>query len=691
VDTGLYIGPDNAPDRYRLLRSIGRGGEAVLYLAELELSGGAEPVVVKVLDARQTLSQELFSRISEKWREQAELLRFMHRLGVVGIREHFEGPSAHLRGAGSGGTGHGPGAGRALYLVMNHVEGLDLRDWRAERTLATPAERREAVRCLEQLADVLDWLHGGAATPSGRTVVHGDLSPGNVMIDAHGQATLVDFGLSKLAADHQTAEVWFTPGFAAPEVFDGKRSPATDRYAFGAMAYFLLSGESPATMSQTLRASMMALPEFAGLAPDKAAGIAAIFANDPADRPSSLTAWVRELRPVVISTTTKPRPARAPAPPLPAHAPVVPAPVPAPPAQPPAQPHAQPAAAFAAPQVPAPVAQPPAAAAAPAPEAAAQAAPVPAAPPPARPAPAAAPAASPDIAASPAQAPAPADRGPALPPSPYAPQAPQPAPPPSAYPPAAAQPAEGRAETGKAADGAPTVLLGAAALPPDDSEGGGRRSRTPQIVLAALVAVLLVGAGAYAGVALSGGGGHRSAASGPGHGATTSHSAPPSAPATSTAQNAASGAPSGDPTATGSTPTGPSTATPGQGDSLTEIDPADSSYFGLESGAAAVNGVTYDDALRTTDCDGGYAEYNLGRTYATFDVVLGLDDNSKNLPMTITVLADGVRLTHDRVGVGQSFHRVLKVQGALRLRIEWASDSDSVCGVGVLAVPTLTH
>lgn len=76
-------------------------------------------------------------------------------------------------------------------------------------------------------------------------MIHGDLSPGNVMVDAHGQATLVDFGLSKLTADHQTAEVWFTPGYAAPEVFDGKRTPGTDRYAFGAIAYFLLSGESP--------------------------------------------------------------------------------------------------------------------------------------------------------------------------------------------------------------------------------------------------------------------------------------------------------------------------------------------------------------------------------------------------------------------------------------------------------------
>ncbi|MFG2996007.1 hypothetical protein [Streptomyces sp. NPDC048340] len=81
----LCIGPDSAPDRYRLLRSIGRGGEAVIHLAEIDLAGGVEPVVVKVLDSRQTITAEEFGRISQKWNEQAELLRFVHRPGVVGV------------------------------------------------------------------------------------------------------------------------------------------------------------------------------------------------------------------------------------------------------------------------------------------------------------------------------------------------------------------------------------------------------------------------------------------------------------------------------------------------------------------------------------------------------------------------------------------------------------------------------
>ncbi|WP_333767176.1 protein kinase domain-containing protein [Streptomyces sp. IBSBF 2435] len=540
MGTGLYIGPDGEPDRYRLLRSIGRGGEAVLYLAELELGGATEPVVVKTLDAQHALAPDLFARVSAKWREQAELLRFVHRPGVVGIREHFEGPSAH-----PGGQPPATG-GRALYLVMNHVQGLDLRDWRAERTLETAEERREAVRCLAQLAEVLDWLHSGAATPSGRRVVHGDLSPGNVMVDGHGQATLVDFGLSKLAADHRTAEVWFTPGFAAPEVFEGTRSPATDRYAFGAIAYFLLSGKPPAPVPETLRAALLALPALDGLDAGQAGRVAAIFAADPDARPASLTGWVRELRSYVVSATR---------PPLPTAPAYVPPPVPPPPVH----------------------------------------------------------------------APPPVFRSP--------------------------------------------VPVGPPGGPPQstrqDAPGKRRPGRTARIVLAAVVAAVLVGGGAFAGVALSGGGkGGTSARDSPGDSASQPSSGGPATGAAPPAGSAARG-------------------------SLADHTPTDESYETVERGTAAINGVQYDDVLHTTDCDNGYAEYNLGKLYKKLDVVVGMDDNSPNVGMTFTMWADGRRVFRERATVGPPFHPVLNVSGVLRLRLEWASDNGLDCGVGVFADPTL--
>ncbi|MGW5352590.1 protein kinase domain-containing protein [Streptomyces sp. NPDC004031] len=304
ADTSQRIGPETEPDRYRLVRSLGRGGEALLFLAELELAGQTEPVVLKVFDTAATVSQEEFERIGRRWKEQAELLRFVHRPGVVGVREYFEAQPVHRPGEAA------TVSGRALVLVLNYVDGLDLRDWRAARGpadgsapgTAHGADRQEVAHVLAQLAETLDFLHSGLATPSRRLVVHGDLSPGNVMVDERGRTTLVDFGLSKLTAEGSTAQVWFTPGYAAPEVFEGKRTPATDRYAFGGLAYFLLSGQTPPVVPDQLAHALGALPQLAALPADTRERLCAIAAADPERRPRELTAWVAELRRSVGST-----------------------------------------------------------------------------------------------------------------------------------------------------------------------------------------------------------------------------------------------------------------------------------------------------------------------------------------------------------------------------------------------------
>ncbi|MFJ9554566.1 protein kinase [Nocardiopsis sp. NPDC101807] len=290
----LYVGPDAQPDKYRLVRSVGRGGEATLYLAEVTLAGQTEPVVVKVLNSDVTANEEQFAELSARWGEQAELLRFINRLGVVGVREYFEGAPEHPA------EGSGEYTDRALYLVMNYVQGVDLRDWRAEHAVEGPRGQREALRHLEQVALVLDVLHSGRATPSKRVVVHGDLSPGNIMISDEGQATLVDFGLSRIAARHMTARPWFTPGYAAPEIFTGEYSAATDRYAFGAIAYFTLTGEDPPPAPEQLRERFGALPLVANAGERQRELVMAMFSAEPGARPEAAD-WIRALRSLATS------------------------------------------------------------------------------------------------------------------------------------------------------------------------------------------------------------------------------------------------------------------------------------------------------------------------------------------------------------------------------------------------------
>ncbi|WP_237296838.1 protein kinase domain-containing protein [Streptomyces sp. 3211] len=625
----LHIGPDSAADRYRLLRSIGRGGEAVLYLAEIELAGGSEPVVVKVLDSKTTITPDIFDRISQKWNEQAELLRFVHRPGVVGVREHFEGPPIHRPGESSTLTG------RALVLVMNHVDGLDLRDWRAERTLATAAERREVMRTLEQLADVLDWLHSGKATPSGRQVVHGDLSPGNVMVDAYGQATLVDFGLSKLTADHQTAEVWFTPGYAAPEVFDGKRTPGTDRYAFGAIAYFLLSGQSPPATPEQLAQALTALPQIAVLDAEQRARITAIYAADPGKRPVSLAGWMKDVRHAVVSTTTATsQPAAQQAPPRPA----APPPPAAAPAVVPPQPSTPPPAA--APE------SPPVAAAPPAYTPTAQ----PVQPP------------QPEPATAPATAPVPA---------------PQPEPEPSAVP----------------AGYGPTYNLNPSPAP---APAPPKKKRRTGLILGSVAAVLVLAGLAVVGVQLlkdKDQGADRAAGSDKPAGAASS-SAPdrPSPSVSSSPGPSASGADSSltQPTGTASKP--PGGVAPGVNAADLTVMSAVDGLGDFVVGAAKINTKQYGAAfIADLGCNGdAIAEFDLNREWKYLDFTAGIDDGSTHEKGRVTIALDGQPAAFSElVTLGNPVTKRVDVSGALRLRLK----VEAGCDVGkvVIAGPQLTR
>ncbi|WP_395363828.1 protein kinase [Streptomyces sp. YH02] len=629
-NTAHHIGPDSTPDRYRLLRSIGRGGEAVLYLAEIELAGGTEPVVVKVLDSKTTITPEVFERISQKWNEQAELLRFVHRPGVVGVREHFQGPPIHRPGES------GTITGRALVLVMNHVDGLDLRDWRAERTLTTAAERREVMRTLEQLADVLDWLHSGKATPSGRTVIHGDLSPGNVMVDEHGQATLVDFGLSKLTADHQTAEVWFTPGYAAPEIFEGKRTPGTDRYAFGAIAYFLLSGQSPPTAPEQLVTSLAALPQIAGLPAEQRDRVLSIAAADPGRRPLSLSAWVKDVRHGVVSTTTS-RPATV--------ADAVPA---APPASPPAAPPAAPPSAPLKPSTP----------------------PLPVTPPP----PTAAPVAAPQPTAAPFVAPQPVAAA--------QPAAPQPA----AEPPTVATPGFGPPTPPAASSGPATT-----SPPPPER----RRRKGP--LIGAVAGVLLIAVLAVIGVQLlgdKGGKGNEGKSGTPSATVATEPTAEPTTDApteepteepttdeptdTATTDPQESASPTDDP---GTVPDAPIA------DLTTLASVSDPDSFSV--GTAKIDTKEYGAALIGDCYNGAYVEYDLNREWSWFDFTAGIDDGSNiETARVIVSVDDQPALFNETVDLGKPIKKSLKIEGALRLRLK-VEETCTDEGSGVIAAPIL--
>jgi serine/threonine protein kinase len=102
--------------------------------------------------------------------------------------------------------------------------------------------RKKALRWLAQAADALDSAHAA-------NVVHRDVKPANLLLDAAGNVAVADFGVSRREGESTLTaqgEVVGTAGYLAPEQVDGRgATPASDRYALGVVAHQLLTGRLP--------------------------------------------------------------------------------------------------------------------------------------------------------------------------------------------------------------------------------------------------------------------------------------------------------------------------------------------------------------------------------------------------------------------------------------------------------------
>ncbi|MFO1518648.1 MAG: sigma 54-interacting transcriptional regulator [bacterium] len=118
---------------------------------------------------------------------------------------------------------------------MEYIPGAPILD------AASSAEPRTMVRWLEEALDALEYLHG-------QGVLHGDLKPGNLLIDEKGRLKLVDFGLATVS-HHFTSPLPSQPRgtlpYMAPEAMDGERLPASDLFSLGTVFYQAFTGRHP--------------------------------------------------------------------------------------------------------------------------------------------------------------------------------------------------------------------------------------------------------------------------------------------------------------------------------------------------------------------------------------------------------------------------------------------------------------
>src|SRR6476660_44118 len=212
---------------YELLEEVGRGGQGVVFRARQKSLN--RTVALKVIGLGQWATKAHLKR----FRLEAEAAAKLEHPGIVPIHE----------------VGERDGS---CYFSMKFVEGGQL-DAIPKRE---PMPIRQAVELIAKVARTVHYAHEHG-------ILHRDIKPGNILLDAKGEPHLTDFGLARLVEADSTVtgtlEVMGTPSYMAPEQAVGNNASvgkATDVYGLGAVFYELLTGHPPfagGTTYQTIR------------------------------------------------------------------------------------------------------------------------------------------------------------------------------------------------------------------------------------------------------------------------------------------------------------------------------------------------------------------------------------------------------------------------------------------------------
>src|SRR6478672_659132 len=256
--------------RYRLETVIGTGGMGQVWRATDETLH--RPVAVKVLRAH---AQEAESFL-ERFRAEALHSASLQHPNIVTVHDFGEGQ-------------------HSAYLVMELVEGKPLSTIIRERKKLPPDEVRDI---LYQMAIALKAAHEAG-------VVHRDVKPANIVVDADGYARLTDFGIARALEGSQltqAGEFLGTAHYVSPEQAQNQpATPASDLYSLAVIGHELLTGQPPFDGDSVITTALAHVIRPAPPLPDSVpeplrTTVMAGLAKKPEDRPASAAAFADALQ-----------------------------------------------------------------------------------------------------------------------------------------------------------------------------------------------------------------------------------------------------------------------------------------------------------------------------------------------------------------------------------------------------------
>jgi serine/threonine protein kinase len=252
---------------YRLVRLLGRGGFAEVYLGEHVFLG--TQAAIKVLQMQVAASD------TDRFLAEARTIAHLQHPHIVRVLEfgmEQETP----------------------YLVMEYAPYGSLRQRHPKGTILP---MQTIITYVNQVASALQYAHD-------QKLIHRDIKPENMLIGSDHQVKLSDFGIALIAQStrYQTQDVIGTVAYMAPEQLQGKPRPASDQYSLGIVVYEWLSGTLPFQGSFTEVASQHVLApppplhdKVPGISPVVEQAVMIALAKDPQQRFASVRAFAHAL------------------------------------------------------------------------------------------------------------------------------------------------------------------------------------------------------------------------------------------------------------------------------------------------------------------------------------------------------------------------------------------------------------